>query len=72
MNNKNVYKRNITTGTIKHLYDELASINIMDKINKDITTDPNLNYNTLEDIESMNKTMPLKKVKFNKYKTKCT
>jgi hypothetical protein len=50
----------------------LASANILNQMENDLTKDPNGNYNKLEHIITSikDKTMPCKMVKFNKYKHK--
>ena len=52
----------------------LESRNIIELLIPDKQTDPNINYNILENIlrNAVNKYIPLKKVKFNKYKHKRT
>ena len=60
-----------TNESIKNIHDELDNSNILDKFNHS-ATDPNDNYNTLSHIFTTvkNKHIPIKLVKFNKYKHK--
>jgi len=46
--------------------------NLYGKLNKDLTTDPNKNYDILEQtiIEAKNKYLPVKTIRYNKYKHK--
>ena len=68
---KFTYKRNISQNSISNLYDYLISINILDKL-KQTHDDPNTQYNIFDNIltSAINKFMPLKKQKYNKYKFK--
>ena len=53
---------------------ELQSINIMNLLDKNLNNDPNSNYDILHNIltTTINKHIPLNKVKFNKYRHKKT
>ena len=57
---------------MRQLYDDISAVNIYDKLNHNPTIDPNINYNILEKTldSSLNKIMPHKSIKFNKYKHK--
>ena len=71
---KYIFKRNFNQQNIDCMYRDLESRNIIELLIPDKQTDPNINYNTLENIlrNAVNKYIPLKKVKFNKYKHKRT
>ena len=58
--------------SVKKVVQELELMNITDKLNLDKNCDPNTNYNLLSKIlnEVLNKHMPNKLVRFNKYKHK--
>ena len=60
-----------TNKSIKNIHEELDNSNILDKLNHS-ATDPNDNFNTLSHIFTTvkNKHIPIKLVKFNKYKHK--
>ena len=53
---------------------ELESIDIIQLLNSDLWSDPNTNYNILENLLSfiLNKHIPIRRVKLNKYKHKKT
>ena len=72
--NTNIYSRNFNVTNINNFIYELASSNIMNKLNNEDTLDPNINYDILEKIltDALNKYIPLKKMKYNKYKTRKT
>ena len=72
--NTSTYNRNFNVTTINNFIYELASNNIMSKLNNDDTLDPNINYDILEKIltDALNKYIPFKKIKYNKYKTRKT
>ena len=67
-----VYNRKFTSENINKLYQELDSIEINSLMYQDIALDPNINYYILEEIisKALNNHIPLKKVKFHKYKNK--
>jgi hypothetical protein len=69
-----VYNRRINNATIHNLLQDLREKNIDALMKQDMNSDPNINYNFLENeiISSMNKYMPLKKSKFHKHKEKKT
>ena len=56
------------------LYSELGNINLMDLLDCDVNQNPNKNYNTFSNIitTAIEKHIPNKKFKFNKYKHKRT
>ena len=60
-----------TNENIKNIHDELENLHILDKLDQS-ATDPNANYNTLSHIFTSvkNKYIPIKLMKFNKYKHK--
>ena len=68
-----IINKNIPAAT-KHFYDAVAQAHINEKLNKDIFSDPNSNYDILEDICNLyDEHFPTKLVKFNKYRhKKCT
>ena len=61
-----------TVSLMRQLYDDISAVNIYEKLNHNPTIDPNINYNILEKTldSSLNKIMPHKSIKFNKYKHK--
>ena len=67
-----LYKCKINEQSIKQMYDQLAAQNVYDKLDKSMSSDPNLNYNTFANwlTSAKQKYLPLKKIKFNKYKHK--
>ena len=69
---KYTYRRNINENSFKNLYDDLLNIDFSNILNHDLSLDPNLNYNILENIliTSLDKHMPMRKMKFNKHKHK--
>ena len=58
-----------TPAATKHFYDAVAQAHINEKLNKDIFSDPNSNYDILEDIlcNLYDEHFPTKLVKFNNY-----
>ena len=59
-----------TPAATKHFYDAVTQAHINEKLNKDIFSDPNSNYDILEDIlcNLYDEHFPTKLVKFNKYR----
>ena len=57
---------------MKNLYDDLLNIDFINILNYDLSLDPNVSYNILENIliTSLNKHMLMRKMKFNKHKHK--
>ena len=57
---------------MRNLFDAMSRTNIMNKLDTNILTDPNLTYSVIEHelLEKINTFLPTKKVKFNKYKHK--
>ena len=47
---KYTYRRNINENSFKNLYDDLLNIDFSNILNHDLSLDPNLNYNILENI----------------------
>ena len=66
------YKRNFNESNIHKLFNELNSKNLKNLLHKNIDIDPNINYNILENVlsDALHKHIPLKKIKFGKYKDK--
>ena len=64
--------RKFDNASINHLYTELESINLYDFFDKDPNCDPNVNYEIFESkiTELINKHIPQRKLKYNKYKYK--
>ena len=60
------------SNSLHQFYNEMNKINILNYLNPDLQCDPNANYNILEETiqSTMNKHLPTKTVKFNKYKHK--
>ncbi len=58
--------------SIKTFQDELINLDIISKIDKSPTVNPNVNYNKVHDLidNAKNKHLPFKMVTFNKYKHK--
>ena len=58
--------------SINNFISHLQSQNIFEKMNKDLSANPNINYSILEKIvlDSKRIHLPVKTVKFNKYKHK--
>ena len=58
------------TDTITNLQEELANINISDKLDHNTKSNPNKNYNIIDTIITslITKHFPTKTVKFNKHK----
>ena len=71
-NHKYIYKCNINEQSIKQMQDHLVAQNIYDELDKSMSSDPNLNYNIFANwlTFAKQKYLPLKKIKFNKYKHK--
>ena len=71
-NHRYLYKCKINEQSIKQMYDQLVAQNAYDKLDKSMSSDPNLNYNTFANwlTSAKQKYLPLKKIKFNKYKHK--
>ena len=71
-NHRYLYKCKINEHTIKQMYDQLVAQNSYDKLDKSMSSDPNLNYKTFAKwlTSAKQKYLPLKKIKFNKYKHK--
>ena len=69
-----LYYRKCNDDTLNFIYNDLMKVNIIEKLNTDKTADPNENYAKLEHIIILllDKHMPLKKIKSNKYKDKRT
>ena len=67
-----ICQRRWTESLMRQLYDDISAVNIYEKLNHNPTIDPNINYNILEKTldSSLNKIMPHKSIKFNKYKHK--
>ncbi len=65
---------NKTLESMQHFHGEIQNALDHANLNSDLDTDPNLNYNTLyEKIQQAKlKHMPIKLVKFNKYKQNIT
>jgi hypothetical protein len=53
---------------IQQFHDAITYANIYDKLNTDISSNPNLNYEIIEEMRSTY--LPIKTVKFNKHKHK--
>jgi hypothetical protein len=60
-----IYTRKFTPESLDKLYNEIDSLDIYHNFNNDLDTDPNINYNILEQIlvNGLNKHIPLKKSK---------
>ena len=69
---KNIYKRNFCDSSIKNVFDELNSNNILGSIDTGINGDPDTNYNILHNViaSAIENHMPLKKIRLNKHKHK--
>ena len=67
-----IFKRLCDENNLIKLHNELLSSNIYNLLDKSTSRNPNINYNILENviISSMDKIMPLKRFKFNKYRHK--
>ena len=59
-------------GSINRFVSEIANSQIMEKLDRNILQDPNVTYNKINDVlqKAKDKHIPLKTVKFNKYKHK--
>ena len=71
---KFVFNRKFSKENLDSLMSELQSINILNLLDKNLNNDPNSNYDILHNIltTTINKHIPLNKVKFNKYRHKKT
>ena len=69
---KYTYKRFYNDASIHNLYTEISCLNIMNHLDFSINGDPNNNYTILESLltTALDKVIPLKKIKYNKHKTK--
>ena len=69
---KDVYINNLTKDNIKNFKLEIKNANLLDQINIDQHTDPNINYGVIEDvlIAAKLKHVSRKRVKFSKFKHK--
>ena len=58
--------------SVNNFYQELLNVNIMQSLDTDLSKDPNLNYETLHRIlnQAKQKHLPIRTVKFQKYKHK--
>ena len=67
-----VYKHPTTLKYTEELCQNIAEQNIHNLLDKSAMTDPNINYDILEStiVSAMDKIMPLKRLKFKKYKHK--
>ena len=72
LSSESVKCRKFDNASINHLYIELESINLYNFLNKDPYCDPNVNYEIFESkiTELINKHIPQRKLKYNKYKYK--
>ena len=70
--NTYVIKRTFDDASIEKLFHALMDKNLISHINVDIRADPNENYNILSNIltTTLDKCIPCKKVRYNKYKHK--
>ena len=66
--------RDFKKQNVDKMIQELESIDIIQLLNPDLWSDPNTNYNILENLLSsiLNKHIPIRRVKLNKYKHKKT
>ena len=69
---KFIYSRNFNKDTFNEMYQYLNTIDFNSILKQEMMTDPNINYNILDNIlvHAINNYMPLKKIKFNKHKHK--
>ena len=69
---KYIFSRKNDKKSLDSLYAILESKQIFEQLNTDNTANPNYNYHILETVlvDSINKTMPLRKFKFHKHKHK--
>ena len=67
---KFVFNRKFSKENLDSLMSELQSINILNLLDNNLNNDPNSNYDILHNIltTTINKHIPLNKVKFNKYR----
>ena len=67
-----VQKKN--SNSFKEFYEEISYTDFLTLINNDINNDPSINYSILENKlnELLGKHFPIKTVRFNKYKHKCS
>ena len=71
-NNKFTKIRKMDQKSIEAFANDIRSTNFQTMITNDLDCDPNINYNTIHNFlnETLNKHMPIKSVKYNKYKHK--
>ena len=71
---KNIQCRKFNHENMTNLYNDLDSVDIFSMLNNKINSDPNANYEILEKVITslLDKHMPLRNVKFHKYKHKKT
>ena len=71
---KNIQCREFNHENMTNLYNDLDSVDIFSMLNNNINSDPNANYEILEKVITslLDKHMPLRNVKFHKYKHKKT
>ena len=64
--------RQKTVNSLNNLKSEIVHLNIYNKLNLDINSDPNINYDIIDDAISaaINRHLPVKLVKFHKHKHK--
>ena len=69
---KYILKRSITERSIQTFQGELSEINISSRLNNNLASDPNIDYETFENIitDAYENHFPEKRIKFNKYKHK--
>ena len=67
---KHVYINNMTNDNIRNFKLEIKNANLLNQINIDQHTDPNINYGVIEDVLIAAKHVSRKRVKFNKFKHK--
>jgi hypothetical protein len=69
---KHIYSRKIDKTSLDKLYTYLQSKNIYEQFDTAPTADPDKNYEILEKIisDSIDHIIPMKRVKYNKYKYK--
>jgi hypothetical protein len=69
---KYIQKQNLSNHALQCFSNELDSLDIINKLDRDPLSDPNINYNILESclIKAQKQHLPIKNVKFNKYKHK--
>ena len=69
---KYILAEKLDSNSVHNFYDEINNCNIMQLLDTNSHHDPNINYSTLETIltKAKEKHMPIRKIKFNKYKHK--